>query len=313
MCEEVRHPATQVPKAMVGTIILNTICGLIFLIPLVFVMPDQAYLAGLLSGQPTPAIIVDAIGSSGGAIGLLLPLMVLGLFCGIGCTTASSRAIYAFARDGGIPGYKMWRVVNTKFDVPVNAMMMSMVVQLVLGLIYFGAAAAFNAFSGVGVICLTLSYAAPIACSLLGGRKKVVEGQFYLGKLGLFCNVVALGRFMHATYLCSSANNHCSLVCARDPPFLYAYVPPRHPHLDELRLCRPRCRYSPLHHLVLRLGQGQLRGPPNTRGCYSRGKEGQLCQHSQQISCAIGHCGVRTSEGCLVGGRRAPFVLMTFA
>lgn len=193
MCEEVRHPATQVPKAMVGTIVLNTICGLVFLIPLVFVLPDQAMLAALASGQPTPQIIVDAVGSSGGAIGLLIPLMVLGLFCGIGCTTATSRAIYAFARDGGIPGYKMWRIVNAKFDVPVNAMMMSMVVQLALGLIYFGAAAAFNAFSGVGVICLTLSYAAPIVCNVLGGRKKVVDGQFYLGKLGLFCNIVALG------------------------------------------------------------------------------------------------------------------------
>lgn len=178
---------------MVGTIVLNTICGLVFLIPLVFVMPDQAMLAALASGQPTPQIIVDAVGSSGGAIGLLIPLMVLGLFCGIGCTTATSRAIYAFARDGGIPGYKMWRIVNAKFDVPVNAMMMSMVVQLALGLIYFGAAAAFNAFSGVGVICLTLSYAAPIVCNMLGGRKQVVEGQFYLGKLGLFCNIVALG------------------------------------------------------------------------------------------------------------------------
>jgi amino acid transporter len=193
MCEEVRHPATQVPKAMVGTIILNTICGLIFLIPLVFVLPDQAMLAGLLSGQPTPVIIRDAVGSPGGAIGLLFPLMVLALFCGIGCTTASSRAIYAFARDGAIPGYKSWRVVNTKLDVPINAMMLSMAVQLALGLIYFGAAAAFNAFSGVGVICLTLSYAAPILCSLLTGRKQVREGQFFLGPLGTFCNVVALG------------------------------------------------------------------------------------------------------------------------
>jgi amino acid transporter len=201
MCEEVRHPATQVPKAMVGTIILNTICGLVFLIPLVFVLPNQAMLGALASGQPLPTIIVDAVGSSGGAIGLLIPLMVLGLFCGIGCTTATSRAIYAFARDGGIPGYKMWRVVNAKFDVPVNAMMMSMVVQLALGLIYFGAAAAFNAFSGVGVICLTLSYAAPIVCNVLGGRKQVVEGQFYLGKLGLFCNIVALAWSALATPL----------------------------------------------------------------------------------------------------------------
>jgi len=201
MCEEVRQPATQVPKAMVATVALNTICGLVFLIPLVFILPDQASLAALLSGQPVPTIIKDAVGSSGGTIALLIPVIVLGLLCGIGCTTAASRATWAFSRDGAIPGYKMWRVVNTKLDVPLNAMMLSMVIQLALGLIYFGAAAAFNAFSGVGVICLTLSYAAPIFVSLLTGRKEVKEGQFHLGPLGVFCNVVALAWSALATPL----------------------------------------------------------------------------------------------------------------
>lgn len=179
---------------MVYTVALNTICGLVFLIPLVFVLPDQAMLAGLLSGQPTPVIIKEAVGSSGGAIGLLIPLMVLGLLCGIGCTTAASRSIWAFSRDGAIPGFKWWTVVNTKLDVPLNAMLLCTAIELALGLIYFGAAAAFNAFSGVGVICLTLAYAAPILVSVLGGRQKVKDGQFNLGPFGLFCNLLALGK-----------------------------------------------------------------------------------------------------------------------
>jgi amino acid transporter len=193
MCEEVQKPATQVPKAMVATIILNTCAGLVFLIPLVFVMPDQATLAALVSGQPVPSIIKSAVGSSGAAIALLSPLLVLGLFCGIGCTTAASRCTWAFARDGAIPGSQWWKTVNVKLDVPFNAMMLSMAVQLILGLIYFGSSAAFNAFSGVGVICLTLSYACPIAVSLLGGRKQIRDGSFHLGALGTFCNVVSLG------------------------------------------------------------------------------------------------------------------------
>ncbi|KAL8906030.1 MAG: hypothetical protein Q9171_006440 [Xanthocarpia ochracea] len=192
MCEEVQQPATQVPKAMVATIVLNTIAGLIFLIPLVFVMPNQADLAALVSAQPTPVIIKSAIGSSGGTIALLLPLLVLALFCGIGCTTASSRCTWAFARDGAIPGSKWWKQINPKLDVPLNAMMMIMVVELVLGLIYFGSSAAFNAFSGVGVICLTLSYACPILINLITGRKQVAAGNFFLGKLGYFCNIVAV-------------------------------------------------------------------------------------------------------------------------
>ncbi|KAM4057355.1 amino acid permease [Hirsutella rhossiliensis] len=192
MCEEVQKPSVQVPKAMVATIFINTVAGLLFLIPLVFVLPDIPTLIQVSAGQPVPAIIKDAVGSSGGAFGLLVPIMVLALICGIGCTTATSRCTWAFARDGAIPGSRWWMKVNRKLDVPLNAMMLSMVVQIVLALINFGSSAAFNAFSGVGVICLTASYAVPIAISLFSGRKQVKTGQFYLGPIGVVCNVVAV-------------------------------------------------------------------------------------------------------------------------
>ncbi|KAI0174286.1 amino acid/polyamine transporter I [Pestalotiopsis sp. NC0098] len=192
MCEEVRAPATQVPKAMVLTVCLNTIAGLIFMIPLVFVLPDIPELVALASGQPVPTIVKSAIGSPGGSFALLIPLIVLALICGIGCTTAASRCIWAFARDGAIPGSGLWKQVNPKLDVPLNAMMLSMVVQIILGLIYFGSSAAFNAFSGVGVIALTSSYAVPIAVSMIEGRETIKTGSFYMGKLGLVSNIVAL-------------------------------------------------------------------------------------------------------------------------
>ncbi|GKT56046.1 LOW QUALITY PROTEIN: amino acid permease [Colletotrichum tofieldiae] len=192
MCEEVKKPATQVPKALVLTVCLNTLAGLLFLIPLVFVLPDITYLINLANGQPVPAIIKDAMGTSGGAFGLLVPLMVLAILCGIGCTTAASRCTWAFARDGAIPGSRWWKEVNQKLDVPLNAMMLSMAVQIILGVIYFGSSAAFNAFSGVGVISLTASYAIPIAISLFGGRSHLVGSPFNLGKFGVFANVVAL-------------------------------------------------------------------------------------------------------------------------
>lgn len=193
MCEEVKQPATQVPKAMVATIFINTFAGLLFLIPLVFVLPPIEDLIALADAQPVPPIIKSAVGSSGGAFGLLIPLMVLAILCGVGCTTAASRCTWAFARDGAIPGSRYWSKVNHKLDVPLNAMMLSMVVQVLLGLLYFGSYAAFNAFSGVGVICLTASYATPIAISLATGRKQVKTGKFYLGAFGTFANVIAIG------------------------------------------------------------------------------------------------------------------------
>ncbi|KAJ5085760.1 hypothetical protein N7532_010531 [Penicillium argentinense] len=192
MCEEVQNPSLQVPRAIVGTIILNTLAGLLFLIPLVFVLHDSSDLIALVSGQPVPTIIKNAVGNSTGAFLLLMPLAVLALLCGIGCTTAVSRSVWAFARDGGIPFSKHWKVVNQSLGLPFNAMMLGMVIEIALGLIYFGSTTAFNAFSGVGVITLTVSYACPIAVSFLGGRKHIRNGQFNLGKVGVFCNVVAL-------------------------------------------------------------------------------------------------------------------------
>ncbi|KAG0152898.1 hypothetical protein PDIDSM_1857 [Penicillium digitatum] len=103
LCEEVQEPAVMVPKAMVGTVIINFIAGLLSLIPVCFVLPDLTYLVNLASGQPTPAIFKAAIGNSAGTFCLLIPLLVLGIICGVGCVTATSRCTWAFARDGGIP------------------------------------------------------------------------------------------------------------------------------------------------------------------------------------------------------------------
>ncbi|KAH7219458.1 amino acid/polyamine transporter I [Fusarium oxysporum] len=192
MCEEVKKPDTQVPKAMVATVFINTLAGLLFCIPICFVLPDLKYLASLPSAQPIPPTIKAAVGSSGSAFGLLLPLVVLGIICGIGCITASSRCIWAFSRDGAMPGAQIWARVNERLDVPLNAMILSMVLHLLLGLIYFGSSAAFNAFSGVGVLTLNASYATPVAINLLTKRQQVKGAKFPLGKFGYFANSVAV-------------------------------------------------------------------------------------------------------------------------
>ena len=192
MCEEVRQPASQVPKAMVGALILNMICGIIFLVPIVFVLPDIADV--VTSSQPLPAILSSAIGNEGGAFALTIPIIVLGILCGTSCTTAASRCTWAFARDNAIPGSGWWKVVNTKLDVPLNAMMLSMVIQLALGCIYFGSLAAYNAFIGSAVIFLTFAYTAPVLVSLLGGRKALAMGAYDFKAFGVFCNVVTIGK-----------------------------------------------------------------------------------------------------------------------
>ncbi|CAH0035752.1 unnamed protein product [Clonostachys rhizophaga] len=199
MCEEVKEPSTQVPKAMLATVCINTFAGLLFMIPLMFVLPDIQDL--LSSSQPVPVIIKAAVGSPGASIALCLPLLVLGVICGIGCTTAASRCTWACARDGAIPGSRLWMQVHPGLGVPLNAILLCTAVQIVLGLIWFGSTQAFNAFSGVGVITLTAAYASPIAISLFTGRKAVENAKFSLGRFGVFANIVALGMSKRTSHL----------------------------------------------------------------------------------------------------------------
>lgn len=195
MCEETQNPAVQVPKAMCGALALNWICGLIFLVPLMFVIPDLADVIADPNAQPLPFILRSAIGNEAGAFCLCVPILVLAIFCGTACTTASSRCIWAFSRDGAIPGSGLWKKVNTKLDMPLNAMLFCTAIEVLLGLLYFGSYAAFNAFSGSGVIFLTIAYVMPIAVNLFTGRKHLKAGAWDFGVFGLICNVIAVGKF----------------------------------------------------------------------------------------------------------------------
>jgi amino acid transporter len=44
MAEEVHNPSVELPKAMVWSIPISSVCGLLFILPLVFTLPDIAVL-----------------------------------------------------------------------------------------------------------------------------------------------------------------------------------------------------------------------------------------------------------------------------
>ncbi|KAG6848491.1 hypothetical protein H0H93_016559 [Arthromyces matolae] len=128
----------------------------------------------------------------------LSPVFGVGLFCAISICCAASRATWSFARDKAIPFHQIFaRISGDASDpsaVPYNAHLLSTIIQLLLGLIYLGSSAAFNAFVGVAVICLGTSYVMPIAILLLNGngRKEMEGAAFSLGRWGFAINIIAL-------------------------------------------------------------------------------------------------------------------------
>ena len=161
MCEEVQSPEREVPKAIVWSVVAAGITGVLYLVPILFVLPDIEELLAVASGQPIGLLFKTVTGSAGGGFGLLFLILGIWLFAGIGALTAASRCTYAFARDGAIPGSGLWKRIDKRFDIPLWGLVLSVAVNCLLGLIYFGSSAAFSSFTGVATICLCTSYGGP--------------------------------------------------------------------------------------------------------------------------------------------------------
>jgi amino acid transporter len=115
------------------------------------------------------------------------------MLCAISICCAASRATWSFARDKAIPFHEVFSRVNHNLqDAPVNAHLLATIIQLLLGLIYLGSSAAFNAFVGVAIICLQACYAMPVLISLASGRRHMVDAPFNLGPWGFVLNVIAV-------------------------------------------------------------------------------------------------------------------------
>jgi amino acid transporter len=102
--------------------------------------------------------------ATGRTIGLLLMLVVIGAqyFCGMSSVTANSRMVYAFARDGAVPGSGFWHHVSKRTRVPVRTAWFGAIGALILALPYLWNSAAYYAVTSIAVIGLYIAYWIPI-------------------------------------------------------------------------------------------------------------------------------------------------------
>ncbi|KAG1777923.1 amino acid transporter [Suillus placidus] len=204
MAEEVHNPSEILPKAITWSVPIGALSGVVFLLPILFTLPDVTTMLQVSSGQPIGLMFTLIMGSKAGGFGLWFIIFGIGMFCSISTSCAGSRATWAFARDKAIPFYRYFSKINPYLeDVPVNAYALSSVIQVLLGLVYLGSSAAFNAFAGVAVMCLGASYAMPVAISLMNGRQDMDDAPFNLGRFGTVINAVAVLWIMFVTVLFS--------------------------------------------------------------------------------------------------------------
>ena len=171
MTEETRNAAVAGPRGIVWSIIISLIAGWILLIGVTQAINDSDYATIVAAGSAAPAVIfIEAVGKNGA---LLLLLIVIGaqFFCGMSSVTANSRMIYAFSRDGAVPGSQFWHRINPRTRTPTNSIWFAAVGAFILGLPYLWNPTAYGAVTSIAVIGLYIAYGLPILLRLLAGDK----------------------------------------------------------------------------------------------------------------------------------------------
>ncbi len=170
LSEETHAAADSAARGIWQSIFYSAIGGYILLLTFLFAVQDPE---GVSAGGGGVQVIFDqALGAKWAGVVLLIAASGQ-FYCTTACLTSCTRMMYAFSRDGAMPGAQYWSKLNSK-KVPVNAVLLTAVVGIILTLpalieINIGTEEepilvnyAFLAVVSIGVIGLYLAFAIPI-------------------------------------------------------------------------------------------------------------------------------------------------------
>ena len=184
--EETRDAAKTVPKGIVSSVVYSVIFGYILICTFVLVLPDIptgvkngfGFFAELLKTLPPTLQLV-----------LGLSIFLVNYLCGLACLTSTSRMMFAFARDGGLPASNLLRTVHPSLKTPVAAVWVSAILAVAATLY----AAAFSVLAVGCAVFLYISYIMPVAAGILAeGKTWKHKGPFNLGGASKLIGVLAV-------------------------------------------------------------------------------------------------------------------------
>ena len=221
--EETVNASSTVHKGMLQSVFWSLVFGFVLALAMVMALPavytalaadpkqtilsaDTMKALAAIKGGPSPA---DMAVLGAGSFSVLFNTLIMPSFlgkivavciiisnflCALAAVTSTSRMIYAFARDGGLPGSHWLASVSPTWRTPVWAIWFTSIMSVIL-VIVTTPLGAFLALSTGCAMYLYISYAMPIAAGLLAeGNSWTKFGSFRLGALSKpFAVIVLLG------------------------------------------------------------------------------------------------------------------------
>lgn len=213
MSEEVRDAGLSVPRAMIWSILINAGIGFVALISFLFALPDVDDAVNDPSGFPL-VYVLNLAGMPNLTVGLIFLQLLLLMVGNVAYQASTGRQTFAyvyrrwwpwlpslmladyclsFARDGGMPFSQWIGHIHPKHHLPVNAILLTAVITILLCLIDLGSSAAFNAILSLAAVAQMGTYSISITCVLyrrVTAPHLLPKAQWSLGSLGTPVNAI---------------------------------------------------------------------------------------------------------------------------
>src|SRR5215831_17289102 len=190
MAEETHQASRTAAVGMYMSVVVSVIFGFVLLVAVTFAIPStQGALDNI--GAVIPWIWRESMNENW-SDALLAICVVAQFFCVTASTTSASRMMFAFSRDGAVPGHRLWRRVS-RHRVPVYSVF---AIGVLSGLLMVPAIwnylVGYAAGTAIAVIGLYIAFVLPVFLRLrLGDRFQ--RGAWSLGRHYKWIDVIALG------------------------------------------------------------------------------------------------------------------------
>ena len=175
--EETIGAARAVPRGILRSVLVSALAGWVMLMGVVLAIPDLREIAG--RGDRAFPSALEAVLPRGLAATLEVGIALAMYGCGLGAVTSASRMAFAFARDGGLPGSRLFKRVGTRTRTPAASIWLVATVAWLFTLW----ARFYSTITAVCIIFLFVSYVLPTALGALAyGRSWTRMGPFHLGR-----------------------------------------------------------------------------------------------------------------------------------
>ena len=118
--EECSNANTAAPTAIVMTSGLGGILGWFLVLVIAYTITDVYSVLNSAVDQPMGSFLLQVLGKKTG-LGIFSLVILCCIFEGQGCMIVSSRVIYAYSRDGVLPGSRIWSKIHPWTRTPVYA------------------------------------------------------------------------------------------------------------------------------------------------------------------------------------------------